>query len=248
MIFKVWEKKKDSRKPLRFDEPRKKRNVLDGVNPRLKQKALDRLAILRAYRVKLSEPRRPRSKSEVTRKFLELFNSGVLCPDPDGATKPISHIGKSTLNNLERAYKKGGLAALVPRYKTKRSAGQAVFQPLKFPFEMKFPGPPRRNGKRLFLERLKRRWKRPTLGCPIHLTLLYIFPIPKGTKMPRRMKMLKHKIAHTGKPNSDVLNAFIIDSLMGIVFKHHSQIIQFHSKKEYGWWPQTRILIRPVKG
>jgi Holliday junction resolvase RusA-like endonuclease len=44
------------------------------------------------------------------------------------------------------------------------------------------------------------------------------------------------------------LNAFIVDCMTGIVFKDHSQIQQFYCEKKFDWWPQTRILIRPLPG
>lgn len=244
MIFKVWNRKEKFKKPLRFDEPRKKRSALDGVNPKLKEIALYRLAVLRGWQGRLSKPRKPKSKNEVTREFLEELNSGILWPNPDGVAKPVQHIGRATLYNWQNACRKGGFAALVPRYKVKDSSGKAIYQPLRVPFEMKFPGSPKRNGKKFFLERLKRRWKRPPLEGPILLTIFFDMPVPKGTRMTRRMKMLKHKIAHTAKPNIDALQAFIIDCLTGIVFRHHSQIIEIHSRKEYRWWPQIKILIR----
>ncbi|MBM4277274.1 MAG: RusA family crossover junction endodeoxyribonuclease [Deltaproteobacteria bacterium] len=246
MIFKVWDERK-SRRPLRFDVPPKKRSTLEGIDPRLKQIAFDRLAILREWQRRLREPGKPGTKNKVTDKFLEELNSGILWPDVDGAAKTISKISRATLYGLRKAYRSGGLAALVPRYKTKESKGKVSFRPLKNPFPMKFPGPPRREGKQFFIERVKRRWKFPPLEGPIRLKIEFDMPVSKGIRMPRRMKMLKGKVSHTGKPNIDTMQAFIIDCLTGIVFKHHSQIIDISSSKKYRWWPQTRILLSQVK-
>jgi Holliday junction resolvase RusA-like endonuclease len=244
MTIKIWGRNRISRRRLRTVESRKDKSVLAGIDPKLKTVAYNRLAILRAWHRKLSEPRRPKAKTEVMRSFLADLNSGILWPD--GASMPIRHIARSTLYYWDQIYRNGGLLALVPRYKTKLSTERATFLPLAKPIEMKFPGPPRRSGKVNFLHRVKRRWKNPPLDCPIHLTIFYSMPIPKGTKMRRRMKMLKRQISHTIKPNLDTLNAFIVDCLSGIVFRDYSQIVQFHSKKEYGWWPQTRILIKAL--
>ncbi|MBM4305714.1 MAG: RusA family crossover junction endodeoxyribonuclease [Deltaproteobacteria bacterium] len=243
MIFKVWDVTASPEKKIEFDNPPEKRSVLEGIDPRLKQIAFDRLAILREWQRRSMEAGKPGTKNKVTNRFLEELNSGILWPDADGVKKTISKLCRATLYGLQKAYKNGGLAALVPRYKTKESKGQAIFQPLKKPFEMKFSGPPRREGKQFFIERVKRRWKLPPLEGPIRLKIEFDMPVPKGSRMPRRMKMVKGKISHTGKPNLDVLQSFIVDCLSGIVFKHHSHIVDISSRKAYRWWPQTRILV-----
>jgi Holliday junction resolvase RusA-like endonuclease len=179
-------------------------------------------------------------------RFLLDFNSGVLSPDE--ATKFISHVGRATVYNWDKRHRHGGILALVPRYTTKSLAGRTIFWPLKHPFEIKLSGRPVRNGKVNFRARLKRHWKHHPLEGPISLGIFYSMPIPRGTKMQRRMKMLKHRISHIGKPNLDVLNAFVVDCLMGIVFKSHCQIINFHSEKRYAWWPEIKVLIRQLKG
>lgn len=236
---------KSKRRPFTFTS-RKNRAVLAGITPRLKQIAYDRLAILRAYHRRLLKPRKPRTKTKVMRDFLADLNSGALWPE--GGTGPIPHIERSTLFNWDKLYRNGRLPALVPRYQAKSSTGRPTFRPLKRPIELKFPGPPRRNGKNEFITCIKRRWKDLPLECPIHLYIFYSIPIPKKTKMPRRMRMLKHRISHTGKPHLDTLSAFIVDCLTGIVFKDHSQIVEFHSGKKFEWWPQTRILVKLLSG
>lgn len=248
MIFKAWAKSRISRRRPSIPQLPKRGNVLTGIDPRLRQRAYDRLAILREYRLRLSKPGRFKTKTEMMKSFLADLKSGVLWPDGAKSVRPI---GRATLYGSLKLYKDGGIAALVPRYhghKKNLSTGGAMFKPLANCFEMKLPGPPKRRGKFHFIERIKRRWKHPPAECPIHLSVFYTMPIPKGTKMPRRMKMVNHKIAHTDGPNIDALNAFVVDCLSGIVFKNHSQIVQFHSEKHYGWWPQVRILIRTVKG
>jgi Holliday junction resolvase RusA-like endonuclease len=216
------------------------------VDPRLKEIAYGRLAILRGLHLRLSKPGKFKTKEELRGRFLDDLNSGILWPD--GIRKFIPYIGRSTLYGWDRLYRSGGIRALVPRYRTGISTGQATFRPLANPVEMKFSGPPRRNGKINFLGRVKRRWKSPPLQCPIHLSIFYSMPIPKRTKMPRRMRMIKHRISHQVKPNLNALNDFVIDCITGIVFADPGQIVRFHSEKRFGWWVQTRILVRGLSG
>ena len=226
--------------------PHNIRSVLKGVDPRLKQRAYDRLAILREYNFRLSKPREPKTKTKVRDQFLGDLNSGVLFSD--GAMSRIRHVGRATLYYWDRAYKKGGLAALVPRYGVKPSTGKATYRPLAMPIEMKFPGRPRARGKKEFIARIKRRWKNPPLECPIRLSIFYFMGIPEGTRMAIRMAMLKGKISHKRTPNLDVLNRFVVKCMNGIVLKKHSQIVQFYSEKSFAWFPQIRILIKPLPG
>jgi Holliday junction resolvase RusA-like endonuclease len=246
LIFSAREKIRTSRRRPRIAEPRKNRDILASVDPRLKEIGYGRLAVLRGLHHRLSKPGRFKTKEELRGRFLDDLNSGILWPD--GIRKFISHIGRSTLYAWDKLYRNGGILALVPRYGTKSSAGRATFWPLEYPIELKLSGPPRRNGRADFRTRLKRHWKNPPLGGPIHLSIFYSMPIPKKTKMPRRMKMLKGRISHQGKPNLDALNAFVVGCMTGIVFKDHCQILQFHSEKKFGWWPQTRILVRELPG
>lgn len=243
MIFKTWDRKKIEKNHLRFDEPQKKQSVLEGIDPRLKQVALDRLAILRKLQERLSKPRRPKSKGEVIRRFLEEYNSGILFPRSDWAIATILHLSRATIYNWQERYKKYKLTGLVPKYKMKGSPGKAVFRPLGEPVELKFLGPPRRNGKKFFLERLKRRWKHPPLGCPIRVSIFYDMPVSRGITMPMRRRMLRGEIVHIGKPTLDDFNVFYMNCLIGVLFKDRSQIIKFNSEKKFSWYPQTRILI-----
>ncbi len=248
MTFKAWAKSRISRRRPGIPELPKRGSVLTGIDPRLKQRAYDRLAILREYQLRLSKLGRFKTKTKIMQIFLADLNSGVLWPD---GTRSIRHVSRGSLYNWLELYRNGGIAALVPRYsghKKTLSPERAIFKPLVNPFELRFPGPPKRKGKLLFIERIKRHWEYPPVECPISLAIFYDMPIPKGTNMLMRRKMLKHKIAHTGGPNIDALDAFVVNCLTGILFKNHCQIVQIHSEKHYGWWPQVRILIQTVKG
>lgn len=227
-------------------EAKKGRNALAGIDPRFKQVAYDRLAILREYHRRLSNPGRCKTKTEVMRNFLTDANAGMLWPE--GSEKSVSHVSRSTLYSWRNLYKTGRLLALVPRYTGNPSTKTPIFRPAARPFEMKFSGSPKRNGKADFIARIKRRWKWPPSKYPVRLAVYYSMPIRKGTKMRRRMKMLRHEISHVKKPNLESLNAFIVDCMTGIVFKDHSQIVHFHSEKKFAWWPEIRILVREMKG
>ncbi len=244
--FKTWGKKRTSKGGPWIEPPRKDRDALAGIDPRLKQIAFDKLAILRELHLRLSRLGKFKTKTAAMKGFIKDFNSGVLRPERSASS--IRHVSRSGLYVWRKLYANGGLAALVPKYRTKQSTGKAIFRPLSNPVELKFPGRPRRNGKREFVSRIKRRWKIAPLGCPICLSIFYSMPVPKKTKMPRRMNLLNHRISHTGKPNLDALNAFTVDCLTGTVFRDHSQIVEVHSEKFFAWWPETRILIKALPG
>jgi hypothetical protein len=246
-IFVLWGKGYGPKKHRPFTiEPRKHGSVLAGIPARSKQIAFEKAAILRELHRRLLRPRKPKTKGVVIKDFLRELNSGIL--SPPGTVRAIKHVGRSSLYGWPEAYQKDGLMGLAPKYKTKTSKKErAIFRPLAKPIEMKFPGPPRRNGKVFFLERLKRRWKGPALECPIQISIFYSMPIPRPIKMSMRMRLLKDQPPHTLKPTLNALDCFIMNSLQGIIFKDPSQIVQFHSEKFWAWWPQTRILIEPPK-
>ncbi len=245
-ILKAFAKTRTSKKPPLPIDSTKKQTALAGINPRLKQVALDRKAILMAVFFRFSKPGKFKTKEAVLRNFLKEFNSGILWPD--GAKETIRHVGRSTIYNWIRLYKKGGLLALTPRYKMKSSSGKATFRPLSNPkIEMKFPGQPKRNGKIKFVERVRRRYKNAPLECPVRLSIFYSMQIPRGVKMPLRMRLLRHEISHVWAPHLTALNAFIISCLTGTVLKDPSQIVHIHSEKSFSWWPEVKIVIRPLR-
>lgn len=246
MTFRSWSEKRSAGKRPRADASRKDQRGLGGVDPRLKQIAYDKLAILRGYHFALSKPRMPKTKMKVRDRFLADVNSGILFPHR--AMSRINHIARSTLYNWDKLFRNGGLAALIPRYGTKLLIGKATFRPLERPMEVKLPGRPCARGKKDLKTRIKRRWKNPPLLCPIRLSIFHSMPIPQGITMKMRMKLIRHQTSYIGKPNLDVLNAFVLDAMTGIVFKDRSQIVSLHSERQFDWWPQTRILIKPLPG
>lgn len=243
-VFQLWGRSRTSKKRPFVESPRRDRAGLVNVDAKPKQIALDRLAILRTLHSRLSQPGKLKSKKEVMESFLHDLDSGLLWPD--GGPSSIRHAGRATLYGWRRLYEVGGLAALVPRYRTKPSTEKSIYRPLANPIEMRFAGRPRRSGKRDFVLRLKRHWKNPPLESPLRLAIYYSFPIP--TPMARRMRLLRHKVSHRGKPNLDCLNAFVVSCLVGVAFKDPGQIVQFHSEKTYDWWPQVRILTKALPG
>jgi Holliday junction resolvase RusA-like endonuclease len=229
-----------------FYHRRKRENSnTENFHPEAKRAAHLRLAILKMLHKELSKGEG--LKEKIIEGFVQVYNSGMVLPET--FTKP-EHISRSTLYSWGKKYRNGGFVALLPRYKWGPKPGAAVvpIRPLSRYTKIVISGPPKRSAKYEFYPHLRRQWKGPPLDCPIRLGIVYCMPIRKGTKMPRRMRMLKHRISHIGKPNLDTLNAFIVDCLTGICFKDRSQIIQFYSKKEFEWWPEIRIYIRALSG
>lgn len=233
-----------SRNPFSSHRRRTKNRIdAENAHPEARKIAHVRLLILRAYHKELSEGGKP--KVQIMENFLHSFNSGMVLPEE--YTKP-DHLVRSTLYSWNKNYTEGGFAGLLPRYTWKARPGAVIVPTAPIPRykEIVIPGPPKRKAKYEFLPCLSREWGGPPLACPIRLGLIYSMPVPKRTKMRRRMKMLKHRLSHIGSPNLDSLDSFIVGCLEGIVFRNHSQIVEFHSQKDYQWWPKTRILIRPL--
>ncbi len=218
-------------------------NDIVNVNPKAKQIAHLRLSILKACNEEIIKCEK--SKTRATEEFVQLFNSGLMLPET--FTKP-DHISRATLYNWSKAYRDGGFAALIPRYSYKKKQGADLTFMKLLPTYTKIIilGNPRTRGKREFLPQLRRQWQAPLLDGPIIVTLFFSMPVPKGSTMKRRMRMVRHQISHTGKPNLDRLIAFALDCMKGIVFKDHSQIIRFHAEKNYRWNPETRIFVRAL--
>jgi len=220
--------------------------------PTIHQKSVEiahiRLAILQAWHCELKKIEKPKTKTHVTLEFLQLLNSGVFIPE--GTAFKLKHVSRATLYNWGKAYREGGFRALLPLFKWKSGSGAALIpiKPIPTLKEIKIPGPPKRHAKDDILSWIRQCWQDPPLECPVQIAIFYSIPIRKKIKMPRRMKMFRRKIFHTGKPHLDALNAFIMDCLLGIVFYNHSQVVLFHSEKNLSWWPQTRIVIRALSG
>lgn len=235
------------RKPWTFRH-RMRKSGIDAAgkfHPEARKIASFRLGVVKFYRGEISS-KGVRSKSEVIAEVISLCNAGLILPETFPRPKAIS---KATLYNWDKLHRDHGFLGLIPKYKWTKP-GAAVI-PIKLPSRLKkivIPGPPKRISKYEFLPQLSREWEGPPLTCPIHLSIFYSMAVPKGTSMRRRMEMLKGQLSHTGKPNLDSLNAFLIDCMEGIVFKSHSQIQKFYSEKSYRWWPQTRIFIRALSG
>jgi len=246
------------RRPWRFHH-RKIKNTIDNENfhPRAREIAYNRLAILYVYLKGIQKRKWVKNKWRLMEEIVQAYNSGILFHDLFANPK---HISRSTLYVWLKLLQEDGEAALIPRFKWKPSS-RAVVIPIK-PFpkikRLIIPGPPRTRGKKNFQVAIKEGWRAalaikpggavPILDCPIQLDIFYSIPIPKGTRMKRKIKMARHRICHIGKPELDALNAFIIDCMVGIVFKVCSQLIVFHSQKTYEWRPQTTILVRTFPG
>jgi len=218
------------------------------LHSRAEEIAHIRLAILKAWDRELKKIEKPKTKTHATLEFLQLLNSGLLIPE--GMAFKLKHVSRATLYNWDKAFREGGFRALQPLFKWKPRSGAALIpiKPISSLKEIKIPGPPKRHAKDDALSWIREYWQDLPLECPVQIAIFYSMPIRKGTKMRRRMKMLNREISHTGKPYLDFLNSYIMDCLSGIVFHDHRQVLLFHSEKNYAWWPQTLIVIRPLSG
>lgn len=230
---------------------------IDNFHPKAKEAAYNRLAILTVYHAELKDGKWSKNKWRLINHIVQSYNSGIFNHE---LFKNPRSISRSTLYGWDKLFREGGLKALIPHYRWKH-ASRATIIPIK-PFARVKPliisGHPRTRGKKNFQYELREKWRLalaikpedpvPILDCPIQVTIFYSMPIPTATKMPQRMKMLRQQICHVGKPELEALNSFVIDCLEGIVFQAHSQIIRFHSEKNYEWYPQTAILVRALPG
>jgi hypothetical protein len=73
-------------------------------------------------------------------------------------------------------------------------------------------------------------------------------PVPKGTPMRKRMRMLKDQLSPVKSSRLNGLTDFVLEDMRGVVYKDYSQFIQLHSEKHYRWCPKTEIFIRGVSG
>jgi len=230
-----------------FRHTRQKSRIDDARNfhPHAQEIAHFRLSVLKAYHKEISKRERP--KGETIAEIIALYNAGLILPDIlRGKPKFLS---RGTIYNWNKAYREGGFLALIPKYRWKQKPGAAaiLIKPLRTK-KIMLPGPPRRRSKYELLPEIRRQWGSSPLTYPIHLIIFYGIGIRKRTKMPRRMKMLRGEISHVGTPNLDNLNSFIVDCMTGIVFKDHSQIVEFHCAKRYVWYSKTVIYIRALPG
>ena len=242
------------RRPFGFCDEKQYSNsrIEDGESyyPEARRQAQVRLAILEAYHEELLRANGTKlGKMQVQAVFLDLYRAGLILPE---IFKKPRTICRATLLGWDKRYRDFGFVGLIPKWKWAQWHGATVV-PLKIELpsqikEIKLSGPPTRMANNEFLPKLSQNWEGPPLACPLHLAVFYCFGIPKDTSMKRRMKMLRGQVSHKGKPYLDSLNAFLIDSMEGVIFESHSQIIEFYSKKKYEWEPKTRIFIRALSG
>ena len=228
-----------------------KRRELDyktsEINPAFRQVAHFRFAILKAYHSELSKIEKPKMKGEVMREFLNLFNSGLLLPDQ---LKKPRRVCRSSLYSWSKAYRDGGFRALIPKYRSLQTRGSYLvpIDLIRSYKKITIPGPPLLRGKHEFLRRLREQWQGPPLDCPIIISIFFFMPVPKGTSMGERMRMLKDQLSPVKSPRLSGLTDFVLEGMHGVVYKDHSQFIQLHSEKHFRWCPKTQIFIRGVSG
>lgn len=90
----------------------KSRPNVKSVNLKMKEIGCLRAAILNSLHNEIDRDR-SRSKSEVIRKFLDDYNSGILYPP---IFLKLGRVSRSTLYSWDQTLREGGVDALVPRY------------------------------------------------------------------------------------------------------------------------------------
>lgn len=222
------------------DQKTRTKGIATDVDPRGKQIAYVRLAILRVYRRQI--PTKEKFKQQAENGFLKAYNLGLILPETFAKPKYIS---RSTLYNWRKAYKKDGLRGLIPRHRYKKNRTNLSFMNL-IPIYKKIiiQGRPRAKGKNIFQSQLRRQWQGLPIDGPITISISFDMPIQKGTKMQKRMLMLKHWISHTRNPESTVLTGFVLGCMKGVVFREYRQIVRFQAEKKYSCNPRSLILVR----
>lgn len=84
------------------------------------------------------------------------------------------------------------------------------------------------------------------LAQPVELTLVFFFPIPKGTSKALRTQMLNRVILPAKRPDLDNLAYLVTNALKGIVYDDDSRVCALLCYKFYGAEPKTVIKVRPI--
>lgn len=84
------------------------------------------------------------------------------------------------------------------------------------------------------------------LSGPVELTLVFFFPIPKGTSKALRTQMLNRVILPDKKPDEDNLAYLVTNALKEIVYDDDRRICAKHVYKFYGPEEKTVIRVRPI--
>jgi putative transposase len=81
------------------------------ANPKQEETGYLRMALLKTWREKIGE--NGKSKGQVTKEFLQCYNSGHLFPN---IYDRVDKISRATLYNWDRTERLGGVSALIPQY------------------------------------------------------------------------------------------------------------------------------------
>lgn len=84
------------------------------------------------------------------------------------------------------------------------------------------------------------------ISGPVELTLVFFFPIPKGTSKALRTQMLNRVILPDKKPDEDNLAYLVTNALKQIVYDDDRRICAKHVYKFYGPEAKTVIRVRPI--
>ncbi len=84
------------------------------------------------------------------------------------------------------------------------------------------------------------------IAGPVELTLVFFFPIPKGTSKALRTQMLNRVILPDKKPDEDNLAYLVTNALKQIVYDDDRRVCVKHVYKFYGPEAKTIIRVRPI--
>ena len=84
------------------------------------------------------------------------------------------------------------------------------------------------------------------LSCPVELTLVFFFPVPKSASKILRTQMLNRVVLPDKKPDEDNLAYLVTNALKGIVYDDDRRICAKHVYKFYANEPKTIIRVRPL--
>jgi len=95
-----------------------------------------------------------------------------------------------------------------------------------------------------YRHQIKNQWGgRSPIESAVHLTYLFLMPIPASLSIKKREEILSKRTEHVKRPDVTNLVKLCEDTLKGIVFVDDSQVVSFKASKKYGIEGYTLIYI-----
>lgn len=90
---------------------------------------------------------------------------------------------------------------------------------------------------------LREQYSGPLIDEACRCEYTFEMPIPSSASKKRRQKMLEGELYHTKRPDTGNLEKFLSDTLIGIVLKDDSFIVEIGARKIFAEKPMTSIKI-----